>query len=65
MYESLLHLLRASLPEFVGSLMAAIVLAAAGWSVKKTRDRLRTRRTRDDVPPLPQPGDGTDRQRTA
>ncbi|WP_158101952.1 hypothetical protein [Streptomyces swartbergensis] len=39
-----MHVFRASMPEFLGNLMAAVVLAAAGWGAKKTRDRLRARR---------------------
>lgn len=65
MYESLLQLLRASLPEFIGSLMTAIVLAVVGWSVKKSRERLRTRRTEGHVSRTVQTSDETDQQRTA
>ncbi|MEV5672843.1 hypothetical protein AB0L28_29225 [Streptomyces sp. NPDC052503] len=54
------ELFLASLPEFVGSLMAATVLAATGWSMKKTRDLLRARRARANTSPLPQPGDNAD-----
>lgn len=65
MYESLLHLLRASLPEFLGSLMAATVLTIVGWSVKSIRDRRRVRRTRDDTPQLGAPATDTDRSSAA
>ena len=64
-YESLLHLLRASLPEFIGSLMTAIVLAVVGWSAKKTRDRLLARHSREEVSRMPQTDDETDHQRVA
>jgi hypothetical protein len=61
-YEHLLHLLHASLPEFLGSLMAGFVLATSRWGAKKTRDRVRTRRTRDDARQLSDPADGEHRR---
>jgi hypothetical protein len=58
-YESLLHLLRASVPEFLGSLMAASVLTAFGWTVRNLRERSRPRR--DDALPLAdETGDDTE-----
>lgn len=52
MYESLLQMLRASLPEFLGALMATLVSAAVGWSVKRTRDRRGARRAANAAPPV-------------
>ncbi|MFF7358370.1 hypothetical protein ACFZA1_37945 [Streptomyces filipinensis] len=61
-----MQLLHDSLPEFVGSLMTTTVLAGGGWSVKKTRDRLRrarrarrARRTASEVS-LVRSGEDTD-----
>ncbi|WP_406494273.1 hypothetical protein OHB06_26925 [Streptomyces sp. NBC_01604] len=61
----MLHLLRASLPEFLGSLMAATVLTIVGWSVKTIRDRRRARRTGDDTPQLNEPATDTDHSSAA
>ena len=57
MYESLLRLLGACLPEFLGSLMATTVLAAAGRSARRVRDRLRARRAGREAPLLTGPVD--------
>ncbi|MFJ8982647.1 hypothetical protein [Streptomyces sp. NPDC102282] len=54
------ELFLASLPEFLGSLMTAAVVAAIGWSVKKTRDLLQARRTRENASSLPPSGDHAD-----
>jgi hypothetical protein len=61
-YESLLHLLRACLPEFLGSLVATAVLAAAGRSARRTRERLRTRRAGEEAPPTAPADDGGHRR---
>lgn len=42
--ESVLRILASSLPEFLGSVMAAFVIAAVSWSAWKARERSRTRR---------------------
>jgi hypothetical protein len=54
-------LLSSSLPEFLGSLTASAVIAAAGWSAKKARDWLRGRPNRDGVPRSAEPTDDTNR----
>ncbi len=44
MYAELVALLRATLPEFLGSLSAALAVTAGGWTVRRVRDS-RSRRT--------------------
>ncbi|MFD3557046.1 hypothetical protein ACFWWA_33830, partial [Streptomyces goshikiensis] len=39
MYTELVALLRATLPEFLGSLSAALAVTAGGWTVRRVRDR--------------------------
>jgi hypothetical protein len=54
--ESVIHIFASSLPEFLGSLMAASVLAAASWGARKMRARSRTRRI-DTLRPAREAGD--------
>ncbi|MGW0512407.1 hypothetical protein ACWC4C_43995 [Streptomyces olivaceoviridis] len=66
MYESFLQLLRDSLPECLGSLMGAALLTGGGWSVKKVRDRMSSRRrVQADPNPIAEPADDTDHQQAA
>ncbi len=41
LYAELVALLRATLPEFFGSLSAALVVAAGGWTVRWVRESRR------------------------
>ncbi|MPY30039.1 hypothetical protein FNH09_01445 [Streptomyces adustus] len=61
MYEFLMHLLRDSLPEFVGSLLSTTVLATAGWSAKQIWSRRQPRQNSVGASP-PADNDSSDRE---